>query len=82
MAYRAQVALPLVYRDLTLECGYRLDFIVEGSVVLEVKSVSKVHTIHRAQLITYLKLTGLRVGLLINFNVEVLHHGVHRIING
>jgi GxxExxY protein len=82
IAFESQVPLPLHYRELMLECGYRIDFIVERSVLVEVKAVSKVHPIHKAQVLTYLKLTTLRLGLLINFNVEVLHHGVHRIING
>ena len=74
--------LPLYYRDINLECGYRIDFIVGRAVVVEIKAVSKVHPIHRAQVLTYLKLTGLRLGLLINFNVEVLRSGIYRIING
>jgi GxxExxY protein len=77
-----QVPLPLRYRRLSLECGYRLDIIVEGSIIVEVKAVSRVLPIHRAQVLTYLKLTGLRLGLLINFNVEVLRSGIYRIING
>ena len=63
-------------------CGYRLDVVVEGSVIIEVKAVGKVLPVHRAQVLTYLKLTGFRLGLLINFNVEVLRSGIYRIING
>lgn len=77
-----QVPLPLRYGNLSLECGYRLDIIVEGSIIVEVKAVSRVLPVHKAQVLTYLKLTGLRLGLLINFNVEVLRSGIYRIING
>jgi GxxExxY protein len=80
--FQRQVPLSLEYRGLHLDCGYRLDIVVGGSVVVEVKAVAKVLPIHRAQVLTYLKLTHYRLGLLINFNVEVLRSGVHRIING
>jgi GxxExxY protein len=76
------VPLPLRYRDLNVDCGYRLDILVENVVIVEVKAVRRVHPIHRAQVLTYLKLTGLRLGLLINFNVEVLRSGIYRIVNG
>jgi GxxExxY protein len=82
ISFESQVPLPLRYRDLSLKCGYRIDFVVERSVIVEVKATAKIHPIHRAQVLTYLKLTKLHLGLLINFNVEVLHHGIHRIING
>jgi GxxExxY protein len=65
-----------------LDCGYRLDIVVEGSVIVEVKALNRVLPVHRAQLLTHLKLTSLRLGLLINFNVEVLRSGLYRIING
>lgn len=77
-----QVPLPLEYRGVAVDCGYRLDIIVEKSVLVEVKAVSRILPIHRAQVLTYLRLTGLHLGLLINFNVEVLRLGIHRIING
>lgn len=77
-----QVPLPVLYRGVQLDCGYRLDLIVEGSVIVEVKAVGKVLPVHRAQVLTYLKLTSLRLGLLINFNVDVLRHGVYRVIHG
>jgi GxxExxY protein len=80
--FQQQVALPVQYRGLQLDCGYRLDIIVDQSVIVEVKAVGKVLPIHRAQVLTYLKLTSLRLGLLINFNVEVLRSGLYRIING
>jgi GxxExxY protein len=67
-----QAALPVKYKDVFLECGYRIDIIVNDAVVLELKSVEKLLPIHEAQLMTYLRLSGKRVGLLINFNVTVL----------
>jgi GxxExxY protein len=76
-----QVALPLDYRGMKLDCGYRIDIIAYGSVLVEVKALSKVLPIHRAQVLTYLKLTGIRLGLLINFNVDVLRSGIYRIVN-
>lgn len=80
--HERQVQLPIEYRGIRLDCGYRLDLVVKQSVIVEVKSVSRILPIHRAQVLTYLKLTGLQIGLLINFNVEMLKDGVHRIING
>ncbi len=73
-----QKSLPVEYKGLRLESGYRLDFLVEEKVVLELKAVDSMHAIHAAQLLTYLKLTGCRVGLLINFNVAVLKNGIVR----
>jgi GxxExxY protein len=72
----------LEYRGLQLDCGYRLDLVVHGSVIVEVKAARRILPIHRAQVLTYLKLMKLRVGLLINFNVEILRTGLYRIING
>jgi GxxExxY protein len=80
--FQRQIPLPIEYRGLQLDCGYRLDIVVGRSIIVEVKAVSKVLPVHRAQLLTYLKLTGYRLGLLINFNVEVLRSGLYRIING
>lgn len=77
-----QVPLPVVYRGLRLDCGYRLDFVVSQSIIVEVKALKKVLPIHRSQVLTYLRLTGYRLGLLINFNVEVLRSGLYRIVNG
>jgi len=76
-----QKPLPIVYKDVKLECGYRLDLYVENKVIVELKSVEKVLPIHKAQLISYLKLSGCNIGLLINFNVKILKNGVHRIVN-
>jgi len=73
-----QVSLPVVYKEVKLDCGYRLDVIVEGTVVLELKSIEEVLPIHEAQLLTYLRLSGRPVGLLINFNVPILKDGITR----
>jgi GxxExxY protein len=77
-----QKALPVTYRGLTLECGYRIDLLVEKEVVVELKAVDRLDPIHQAQLMSYLKLSGHKVGLLINFNVRVLKHGIRRLVNG
>jgi GxxExxY protein len=76
--WQAEVALPVPYKGIRLDCGYRMDFVVDGCVALELKSVEKILPIHQSQLMTYLRLSGLRVGLWINFNVEVLRRGVIR----
>jgi GxxExxY protein len=76
--FQRQVALPVVYKGLKLDCGYRLDVIVENLVVVELKAIEQILPIHQAQLITYLKLTGKKVGLLINFNVAILKNGIVR----
>jgi GxxExxY protein len=73
-----EVVLPVTYKGLQLDCGYRLDLLVMGAVVVEIKSVSKVDPIHEAQLLTYLRLGGWHLGLLINFNVKVLKEGIKR----
>jgi GxxExxY protein len=78
--FEKEQELPLNYKGVLVDCGYRLDFLVEQSVIVEVKSVEALHPIHEAQLLTYLKLTGCKVGLLINFNVPVLKHGIKRMI--
>jgi GxxExxY protein len=80
--FERQVVLPLHYRGLDVDCGYRLDLVVGGLVILEVKSVSKVLPVHKAQVLTYLKLLNLNLGLLINFNVEMLRLGIHRVVMG
>jgi len=78
---KQQNPLPVIYKEVKLDCGYRLDLLVEEAVVIEIKSVSSLLPIHKAQLITYLKLSGCRVGLLINFNVEILKDGIQRVVN-
>ena len=76
-----QKGLPLKYRGVLLDCGYRLDLLVESQVVVEVKAVEKIELIHEAQLLSYLKLSKCQLGLLINFNVEVLKNGIRRLVN-
>ena len=76
-----QKPLPIIYRGVTLDCGYRLDLMVEDEVILEIKSLEKLLPIHKAQLMSYLKLASCNVGLLINFNVEVLKHGIQRVVS-
>jgi GxxExxY protein len=75
-----QKALPVVYDDIRLDAGYRIDMLVNGLLILEIKSVIEVAPIHTAQLMTYLKLSGLKLGLLLNFNVTDMKKGIHRII--
>lgn len=77
-----QKSLPIVYKDMRLDEGYRIDLLVAKTVIVEVKAVSTLLPIHEAQLLTYLKLTNLRVGLLINFNVPLLKDGIKRMIRG
>ncbi len=76
LSFERQVVLPVSYKGLQLDCGYKLDLVVEREVVLELKSVEKILPVHEAQLLTYLKLAGKRVGLLINFNVPLLTQGI------
>jgi len=70
--------LRLEYKGLQLDCGYRLDFLIEHAVIVELKTVDTLQPIHEAQLLTYLKLAGIKIGLLINFNVPVLKNGIKR----
>ena len=78
--FQRQVALPVSYRGLQLNCGYRLDLVVEEKVVLEIKAVESLASIHQAQLMTYLKLSGRRAGILMNFNVVLMKDGLKRIV--
>jgi GxxExxY protein len=78
----AQVGLPVVYRGEKLELGYRMDLLVENLVVVEIKSVEGISPVHQAQIISYLKLSGRSIGLLINFNVVRLKDGIKRFVNG
>jgi len=81
ISFVRQKSLPVTYKGVKLDCGYRLDVVVEDAIVLEVKACSEIEEIHRAQLLTYLKLSGLNVGLLLNFNVPVLKDGIVRMVN-
>lgn len=78
----SQVPFPLIYRGLQLEVGYRIDLIVEDSVIVEIKCVEAIAPVHKAQLLSYLRLTGRSLGLIINFHVEHLKDGVRRVVNG
>lgn len=81
LGFRRQVEMPLAYKTVRLDCGYRLDLVVEETVVVELKTVDHLLPVHEAQLLTYLKLYGSPVGLLINFNVPVLKEGLKRLVN-
>ena len=78
LSFEQEMPLHLEYKGLQLDCGYRLDFLVEQTVILELKTVEALLPIHEAQLLTYLKLAGIKIGLLINFNVPVLKNGIKR----
>ncbi len=77
-----QVALPVHYKGIDLNAGFRLDLIIEDKVILELKSVSELHPIHTAQMMTYLRLTNKKLGLIINFNETLIKKGIKRIVNG
>lgn len=79
--FERQKTLPIIYKGNNLDCGYRLDIIVENVIILELKSCEKIDPIHKAQLLTYLKLSGLKLGLLLNFNVPLMREGITRIVN-
>ncbi|MFZ4678699.1 MAG: GxxExxY protein [Flavobacterium sp.] len=76
-----QKSLPLFYEEVKLEVGYRIDIIVENKIILEIKSVDALNDVHFAQLLTYLKLTNCKLGMLINFNVVLIKNGIKRIVN-
>jgi len=80
LSYEQEKTIPVAYKGILIDCGYRLDFLVEKAVVVELKTVESLLPIHDAQLMTYLKLTGCKLGLLINFNVPLLKNGIKRII--
>lgn len=75
ISFERQVALPVEYKGVKLDCGYRLDLVVENEVILEIKTVEHILPVHEAQLLTYMKMTGRRVGLILNFNVATLVRG-------
>ena len=81
ISFEFEKPLPLEYKGVRLDCGYRLDLLVSDAVIVEVKSVTALAPIHEAQLITYLKLTGVKVGLLMNFNVVVMKDGLRRLVH-
>jgi len=80
LEFRRQVPVPVVYKGVKLECGYRIDILVAGSVVLELKSIEAIAPVHEAPLLTYLRLSGNTLGLIINFNVPILKEGIRRFV--
>lgn len=82
ISFERQKPLPVAYKAVKLDCGYKMDLVVENKIIVELKAVEQLLPIHEAQLLTYLKLSGLTLGLLINFNVPVLKSGIKRIANG
>jgi GxxExxY protein len=81
LEFECQRKLPLAYKGIELEFGYRMDMVVENAVLLELKTVEKLLPIHDAQLLTYLKLSGIHIGLLLNFHEALMKHGIKRIVN-
>ena len=81
MYIETQKPLPLVYKDVKLDCGYRIDLLVDREVVVEIKATNGIHDLHLAQTLTYLKLLNKEIGLLLNFNVKSLKKGIKRVIN-
>ena len=81
LLFEKQKPLTIYYKGKKLDCGYRLDIVVEKAVIIELKSCEKVEPIHKAQLLTYLKLSGLNLGLILNFNVPLMRDGIVRIVN-
>jgi GxxExxY protein len=79
---KRQLTLPVVYDGAKVDLGYRLDLLVEGMIVVEVKAIERLAEIHRAQVLSYLKLGGYRLGYLLNFNVKMMRNGIYRIANG
>jgi GxxExxY protein len=78
---RQQVSMPFVYKDIRLEVGYRIDLIVDNKLIIEVKSIEALAPVHFAQTLTYLKLSGMKLALLINFNSKLLKESIHRVVN-
>ena len=78
---KKQVAMPFVYKEIKMDAGYRIDLVVEDKVIIEIKAIEELAPVHYAQVLTYLKLSGLKLGLLINFNTKVLKDDIHRIVN-
>ena len=80
--YEREVSIPIKYKNVELDAGFRADFIVEDTIILELKAVETMLPVHEAQLLTYLKVTGKKVGLLLNFNVPVMKEGIRRMVHG
>jgi GxxExxY protein len=82
LGVESQVPIPVVYNGIKLDLGFRADLIVEKKVIIEIKSVENIAEVHHKQVLTYLKLTGIKLGLLVNFNSEDISHSIHRKVNG
>ena len=80
IGYQRQVTLPIVYKDVRLDCGYRMDIVVQNELIIEIKAVDRILPVHEAQMLTYLRLSHLRAGLLLNFNNVVLKDGLRRFV--
>jgi GxxExxY protein len=80
--FERQMDLPVHYKGVALDCGYRIDVLVDGSILLELKSCKDIEPIHRAQMLTYMKLLNVKIGLLLNFNVQLMKDGIVRVLNG
>jgi GxxExxY protein len=81
LSITAQKALPVIYKGIKLDCGYRIDLIIENKVIIEIKSVEALNDVHLAQILTYLKLSDCKLGLLVNFNVALIKNGIRRVVN-
>ncbi len=79
--FERQKALQIIYKRKRLDCGYRLDIVIDNKIITELKSIEKIEPIHKAQLLSYLKLSGQKLGLLLNFNVSVMKDGIVRLVN-
>jgi GxxExxY protein len=80
LSFRRQIAVPVIYKGVQLDCGYRVDVVVEDTLVVELKTVEQLAPVHEAQLLTYLRLTGIKLGLLLNFQTAVLKNGIKRMV--
>lgn len=80
MPFKLQYPLPVEYKGIKLDCGYRIDLLIDNSLIIELKAVEKILPIHQAQLLTYMKLSGISIGLLMNFNVEYIKNGIKRMV--
>jgi GxxExxY protein len=80
VAHELQHRLPIRYKEVQLDCGYRIDVFVENSLIIELKSIEQIHPIHEAQVLTYMRLAGVKTGLLVNFNVPILKEGLKRFV--
>jgi GxxExxY protein len=80
LSFERQKAIPVIYKEELIDCGYRLDLLVENKIIVELKTVEFLNPVHEAQILTYMKFSGIRIGLLINFNVTILKNGLRRFV--